>query len=533
MTNESRRVTEGVEHHDSKGFFSSLRVVSGLTFVSRVLGLIRDCVCLAVFGAGREMSAFYFAFAVPNLFRRLFGEGALSAAFIPAFAQRWQKEGPDSAWSLFRRIFGTLLFVLGALTGVLYIVLIIAGALLHARTRGILEIPLLYALLPYLPVICVIAFFAAALQARKRFTLPALAPVLNNLFWIAAALTAAHLTWPLSTRIFLLPAAILAAAALAVGLLARALSAQGASLRPEWRPRDPGVREVAARVAPVIVGLSIVQFNVFVDVLIARVLVSDVANAHLFPANRLFQFPLAMLGISMGVAVFPTLAHLRAQERHDEVVHTATSALEATVFLALPAAIGLVILAHPIVRLFFQHGAFTAAQTAIVAPIVVCYAIGLAPVCANQVLVRLFYATGDTRTPVRVAIVAMFVNLAANLTLVWSMREAGLALATSISGCLQCAILLVLAAKRLEMIAFRNLLASVARTVALSAAMGALTWGVLRLCVRRFGDGSTLSAVLAVVAPLGAAVLFYFALARVLGFTELRRLLSRRRQATP
>jgi len=522
-------VTEDVDGQDARGIAEGTRRVAGLTLVSRVLGFARDCICAHVFGGGREWSAFAFAFMVPNLFRRVFGEGALSAAFIPAFARKWEEEGPAAAWRLFRRTFGALLGVLVGLAGLLALGVVLSRFFLADKAGGALEFPLLLCLAPYLPIICLVAFFGAALQARKRFTLPALAPVINNVFWIAAAVVALRVAAPLSARIFLLPAGIVLGTLLALALHVPALRRLGARGGPEIDLRDEGDRSVAANVAPVIVGLSIVQFNVFIDGLIARTLISDVANSHLYYANRLFQFPLAMLGISMGTVVFPTLAELHARKEHGEARKTATGALDLMLFLALPAAVGLAIMAGPVIRLLFEHGAFGAAKTATIAPILACYAFGLPAACANHVLVRVFYTAGDTRTPVRVAVVAMVLNLALNLTLIWFLREAGLALATAISAWVQSIVLAALIARRLGMLETGALALSLARAAGIGGAMGVAVHFALGACTGVLGEVGLVPRTLTVAIPIVAGALVFLVLAWMFGRQQLKAILPGRK----
>lgn len=522
-------MTENGDGQHARGIAKGTRLVAGLTLVSRILGFARDCICAHVFGSGREWSAFAFAFMVPNLFRRVLGEGALSAAFIPAFARKWEQEGATAAWRLFRRTLGALVALLAALAALLALGVVLSRFLLADRTAGALEFPLLLCLVPYLPIICLMAFLGAALQARKRFALPALAPVINNVFWIAAAVVALRIAAPLSARIFLLPAGIVIGTLVALALHLLSLRAMGARARPELDLRDEGVRNVAANVAPVILGLSIVQFNVFIDGLIARTLISDVANSHLYYANRLFQFPLAMLGISMGTVVFPTLAQLHARKQHDETRKTATRALDVTLFLALPAAVGLAVMARPVIRLLFEHGAFGPEKTTTIAPILACYALGLPAACANQVLVRLFYTAGDTRTPVRVAVLAMVVNLALNLTLIWFFREAGLALATAISALMQSIVLATLIIRRLGMLDLNTLAFSLARVAVITAAMGAAVFVALRGSTSAFGDAGLAARVLTVAIPVAGGGLVFLVLAKLLRCRQLDLLLPGRK----
>jgi len=514
---------------DTSGLFTSARRVAAFTLLSRVLGLARDAVCAMAFGAGPEFSAFVFAFMIPNLFRRLLGEGALSAAFIPTFATNREQKGEGAAWQLFRNTLGVLLITLAVLTAALYALSLLLAPHLASAPNWEFVFPLVNTLIPFLPLICVIAFLGAALHANRHFILPAASPVIINVFWIAGAAVALTLRMPLAQRIFLLPASILAGAAVSLLLHLPVLKRFGAPLKPAFRLRDPALRDVAAKVTPVILGLSIIQINVLLDGLVARALISNVANSHLYFPNRLFQFPLALLGISVGTAVFPTLAHMVARGRSRDARHAATQALSVSVFLALPAALGLAILAKPILTLLFQHGRFASDKTAIMGPILSLYAIGLPAACANHVLVKLFYTVGDTRTPVRIALVAMFANLALNLSLVWSLQERGLALATSLAAWLQLALLFALAQRRLHLLESRGFLVSLTRSLPLALVTSALVFLSLRYCRAAFDAAGLVPRVLTVLIPVAVGSLSYVALARLLRFPELAAAFARNR----
>ena len=510
------------------GLFTSVRRVAALTLLSRILGLARDTVCATAFGAGPEFSAFVFAFMIPNLFRRLLGEGALSAAFIPTFAKTVQQKGQPAAWLLFRRTLGALLIVLAVLTAALYAISLLLAPRLASAENWQFVFPLVNTLIPFLPLICVIAFLGAALHAKHHFILPAASPVIINVFWIVGAAVALNLRQPLSSRIFLLSAAVLAGAAASLLFHLPVLKRLGAPLTPAFHLRDPALHEVAAKVAPVILGLSIIQINVLLDGLVARALISNVANSNLYYPNRLFQFPLALLGISVGTAAFPTLAKMVAQGRDRDARHTATRALAASVFLALPAAVGLAVLAKPILALLFQHGRFAADKTALMGPILSLYALGLPAACANQVLVRLFYAGGDTRTPVRIALLAMVANVALNLTLVWSLQERGLALATALAAWLQFALLFAVSQRHLHMLESQNLLRSLARSLALALVTAALVCFAFRYCTAAFDQANLAARTLCVLIPVAVGTISHLGLARLLRFPELATVLARR-----
>ncbi len=431
-----------------KGAGSLLRagaLVSGLTLLSRVLGLARDMFMAQFLGRGLAAGAFYLAWILPNLFRRLFGEGALAAAFIPRFQAAWAREGPLGARSLLSQVSGTLLAFLSLLVllflGLLWGLPLDLWASLFSRATGH---PLEYArlfrelatlLLPYLVPVCFLGLLGGALQCRGHFALPALAPVVLNLFWIAC------LFWGGSVLGFrggklgvFLALGILAGGAAQVLLQLPALSRKGILVRPRIGWKAQGVREVGRNMAPALVGLAVFQVNSLLDQVMAATLVPEVGgNAVLFYANRLFQFPLALIGTALAVASLPAFAAKAQQGERGEVSSLFGLSSRTVLFFALPAALGLGLLALPLSRLLFVHpgGRFTLGDAGETARVLQFLAPGLPFVCLSQLATRVHYAFKDYKSPVRVGTALVGLNLALNLLLVGPMGVAGLALATT------------------------------------------------------------------------------------------------------
>ncbi len=478
----------------ARGIFRSASVISACTLLSRVLGLVRDVACASFFGDKWVFDAFSVAFRLPNLFRRLFGEGATSAAFIPVFTEYLETRPREDVWRLVGVSAAFLITALAAIVAVGE--LIFAG--LHAwggfGPRGLLTLELMALLLPYVLFICLVALCMAVLNSLDHFFSPAFAPVVLNVCWIAGVLwLAPRLGAQPQQQIFGLAIAILIGGVVQLAMQIPALRNRGASFRLCFDFAHPGFRRIIALMLPVIFGLAVMQLNVLLDSLIAlgfsrppgsagamsllgwRVPypMESGANSVLYYGDRLMQFPLGVLGIAMAAAALPAFSRLAARGDSEGLARAVEQTLRVLFFLAIPASVGLMTMRRPIVELLYQRGAFTPEAAARTARIVLCYAAGVWAYCGVHVLVRAFYALQDTRTPVRVAASLVAANLALNLTLIWFLREAGLALSTALCSAAQFVVLFVLLARRIGLCGMRGVTRCIVKTLAASALMAA------------------------------------------------------------
>ena len=325
--------------------------------------------------------------------------------------------------------------------------LLCAGALLLAdpSEKWRLFFALLGIMLPYMALICMTALLGAALNTSARFFAPAIAPALLNIIWIAAV-------WLFHERfgVYAMAWGVLVAGAAQLALQLPFLRRAGWSIRPLWDWAHPGLRRILRLMLPVVLGLGVIQVNVLLDQLIAKFCVpGSGANSALFYGNRLIQFPLGVLGLALATAVFPSLARRAASADHRGLVDTANMALRTALFIALPCAAVTLALAAPIVRVVYERGAFDAESTMRTARVLFYYGSGLWAFCGIHVLVRAFHAMEDMRTPVKVGAAMVGLNLALNLTLVWFMREAGLALSSSVTAAVNLLVLGWLLRRRL------------------------------------------------------------------------------------
>lgn len=494
----------------------SVGVVGLFTLLSRFLGLLRDVLMAGWFGTSLPMSAFVVAFTIPNLFRRLFGEGALSAAFVPVFVETRAREGPEAAWVLTRRVATLLALLLSGITlaGMVAAQLGLAWTEPGSKTAQILG--LLRIMLPYMVFICLVALCMAVLNSLRHFALPAATPLLLNGIWIAALWGVVPHAGPgLEARI-----AVVAWAVATAGV-AQLLLQLPLLLRCGFRPtfdlswRDPRVARVVMLMGPAAVGLAVAQVNVMIDKLLAA-WAGPYGPAALFYSERMVYFPLGVLATAMGTVLLPTLSGHVADDQAHRIPDTINVSLRHLLFLMIPASVGLAVLAPGIIRMLFEWRTFDAESTDYTARALRCYAPGLLVFSLVKVFVPAFYARQDTRTPVRVAVWAVGVNLALNVTFLWTWpppwKHAGLAFATVLSSLFNAVVLAWLLHRQVGPLDWRRIGGSAARSGAAAAAMGlAAVWTHIGLTewLRWLGGGGKVVQVGAVMGAIAAAIPVY------------------------
>jgi putative peptidoglycan lipid II flippase len=403
-----------------KGALRATGLVSALTLVSRLLGLVREQVFAALLGAGAQTDAFNVAFRIPNLLRDLFAEGALSAAFVPAYAKALHDGGRDEAHRLARRVLTLLcvamglIVVLGLALAPQVVALLAPG---YALVPGKVELTVFLTriMMPFLPLVSFAAVAMGMLNAEERFGLPAFSPAMFNVvsilwgigLWLAGfSAVGVAVGWSIGT---------LLGGAAQLLVQAPPLRAMGFRFRPDWAPSDPGLRRIAALMAPATVGLAAVQINIFVNGYFASF--EPGAVSWLAFAFRILYLPIGIFGVAAGTVATAGLARQAAAGDLDGLRATLRRALLFLGFLTLPATAGLFVLARPIVRLLYERGAFGPDATEGTAAALVCYAVGLVAYTSVKVLAPAFYALGTPRVPLLASGLAVFTNLAVNLTL--------------------------------------------------------------------------------------------------------------------
>jgi putative peptidoglycan lipid II flippase len=498
------------------------------TLASRILGLLREVISGPFFGTGAAFDMFVIAFRVPNLFRGLFGEGALNASFIPVFT----REGLDPAGDA-RRLLNAVMTALAALLmGITCLGWLICGiALLSGRlpANGKLFCLLLMILLPYLPLICLTALQGAALNVKGHFLRPAFAPTIMNICWIGAiVLMKCWRVKDLSLGVTGLAVGVLISGGLQFAYQAMMLRRCNLHFRLVWDLAHPGLRQIVQLTLPVALGVGVIQINTFVDSLFAQFCVQDSgANSALWYGNNLMQFPLAVLGTALATAVLPALAHHEAVGDRKSFVDAVGLSLRTAFFVSLPCVAATVALSEPIVRVLYQRGRFTPESTARTAAVFLCFTAGLWAFCAIQVLARAFYAQQDVRAPRRIAVMMVGANFALNAILVWPMREAGLALSSSICGVGNMALLWIHLRRKIGPIGGRAVAASAMKSAVAAAVAGFAGYGAFYGILRAAGGAATGSPrawpqLLALTCGLAAVCAVFLLAAWALRATELR-----------
>ena len=508
----------------------SVATVGSYTAISRVFGFIRDVLTAAVLGAGPVADAFFVAQRLPNLFRSLFAEGAFSAAFVPLFAGTMAEHGQKSA-----RIFAedALAVLLAALLGFVLlgeifmpgIMDVIAPGFRHEPEKFELAVDLARITFPYLLFIALVALQGGVLNSVERFAAAAAAPILLNLFLIAALLLMRRYGWHDGRAL----AWAVSAAGFAQFLwLLVACSRAGLALRLPLPRLTPGVRRTLAVMAPGTIGAGVTQLNLLISTALASLLPSG-SVSYLYYADRLNQLPLGVVGIAVGTAILPSLSRqIRLGDIRDAVA-TQNRGIELALLLTLPAATALAVLATPILSVLFERGAFGPSDTTATAAALQVYAAGLPAFVLIKVLAPAFFARHDTATPVKVAITAMAVNLCLTLVLMRLLAHVGIALATSMAGWLNALVLLALLIRRghfgFDRRARRNLPRIGAAALGMGAVLAALRVGLAPMLV-----GHTMLQVGALAVLVGAGLAAFAVLAFGFGIADWRDLFGRRRR---
>ena len=460
-----------------RGLFGSMATTGANTLLSRVLGFVRDVVIARAFGASVEADAFFVAFRIPYLLRRLFAEGAFSQAFVPVLSEYRERRGPEEVRELVACVSGGLgsvllgVSALGVVAAPL-LVLLFAPGFLGAGTQYDLTVQMLRITFPYIFFISLTSFAAGILNASGRFGVPAFTPVLLNLSLIGATLWLAP---RMAEPVLALAVGVLIAGVAQLAFQLPFLAALRLLVAPRLHWAHEGVKRILRLILPAVFGASVAQINVLIDTLIASFLVAG-SISWLYFSDRVVEVPLGVFGIAIATVILPSLSARHAREEEEAFSRTLDWALRCVVLIAVPSALGLAMLSLPILATIFHHGAFTGRDVEMSNLSLVAYAFGLAGFMLVKVLAPGFFARQDTRTPVRIGVVALLANVVFNLALVLPLRHAGLALATALSAYLNAALLL-LALRRAGV--YRPMPgwgALAAKTLLAAGVMAALLW---------------------------------------------------------
>jgi len=522
------------EHKEREHFFNAAKVVAIITLISRIFGLFRDMGVTSL-GANRSTDAYGLAFQIPNLFRRLFGEGALASAFVPVFTETAEKSGLEKASKLLANALALLAVFL------LVIMLIVqAGFLIFALLPGPADRKLLMTLamimFPYMVTVCLLALGSAALNCRGHFAFPAAAPIIFNIFGIVAAWWIAPLLKNnLDGQLVIVAVSVILAGIFQLVGILWLLAKSGFSIRWRLRPIEPGIRPIVKLITPILLGLGFLQISELLATIVSWNLTatSISPNIDIFgwilhkpltggvitrvnAARALYQFPMGVLAISLGVAVFPLLTRYSARGDIVNLRNSINRALRLALMEGLATGVGLYILAGPIIKLIYARRNFTAADAAQAAFILQMYVLGMWAYCSYQILTRSFYSLKDTTTPLKVSCGLAAVNLVMLVTMVWipSLGAGAFGLSTSLTFTINAGILIYLLRKRLGLFGGRKLAVSVLRSLIACVAMAAVVY-----LLRWQMQGVRNWIVVASCVPIGAVT--FLGVAWLLGAPEL------------
>ena len=457
----------------------ALSTVSGMTLLSRITGLVRESLKAVLFGAGVQMDAFEAAFRLPNILRRMFAEGAFSQAFVPILAEYQRQRGEAATRDLVGRV-GTLLAIVllgvsvaGILAAPWLVYLLAAG---FERTPGKVELTaqLIRIIFPYILFVSLVSLAGGVLNVHRRFAIPAFTPVVLNLSVIAAALfLAPHVDPP----ILALAWGVAIGGVLQLALQFRPLARIAMLPRPSLNWKDEGVRRVLLAMGPALLGVSAAQISALINTQLAAWL-GDGRVSWITYADRLMEFPSALLGVAIGTVLLPSLAKHHSDADHARYSGLIDWGLRLALLLALPAALALWLIAVPLIATLYQYGRFTVDDLWQVRAALLGYAVGLTALVLVKILAPGFYARQNLKTPVKIAFVTVLVTQALALLLMWPLGHAGLTLATSLGACVNAGLLFTFLYRRGHFVPHAGWLGFVARLGVALAVLGAVLLAV-------------------------------------------------------
>jgi putative peptidoglycan lipid II flippase len=510
-------------------------IVGLAVMASRVLGLVRDQVFAALFGAGLQYDAFLTAFRIPNLLRDLFAEGALSAAFVTTFSQTLEAKGKDEAQRLANRVATAMVVIIAAISILAWffapsIVYWLAPGFFDVPGKGDLTIHLTRVMIPFLLLVALAAQAMGVLNANNRFGIPSLASAFFNIGSIAGGLL---LGFSLAQPLGISAIEGMAYGTLVGGFLQFAvqwpsLRRLGYRYRFSFELSDPGLRQIAALMGPAVIGVAAVQINVFVNTNFASAIVDSTTGqvvngpvSWLNYAFRFMQFPIGVFGVAIATATLPAISRSAARENIVEFRQTLAHSLVLTFLLCVPSAIGLIVLGRPIVALIFEHGKFTSFDTVQTADALAAYSIGLAGYAAVKVLSPAFYALKDARTPMLVSLGSILVNYVMNSMLVHRYGHVGLAFSTSTVALVNFALLMFFMRGKLGRIEGHHLSRTFGKICLASFVMAIVVWLVNWQVGVQLPLKGTLLRLVQVTSAIAAGALSFYFLCRAFGIKEM------------
>lgn len=507
---------------DSKGKIArAAGIMSVATFISRVLGYVKDMILARYFGAGGLSDTFFVAFRIPNLLRELFAEGSMSSAFIPVLTEYQTRHGADEAKRLVRVTFTFIFIFVGAICvlGIIFapaIVTLIAPGFLKTPEKFSQTVMLTRVMFPFLLFISLAALVMGALNTKRVFFVPGLAPAMLNVTIIATIL--------LSVSLFSQPIIAVAVGVTLGGLVQFAFQIPSFfrndyDLKPSFGFRHQGLKKMSLLMLPATMGMAVAQVNIFVSTILASYLPQG-SITYLYYSMRLIQFPIGIFGVAMGMAALPALSEHAAKGDFNKLREDFSFSLRLLFFITVPAMAGLAALSVPIVNLLFQRGSFDYSATIGTADALLFYSAGIWAVVGVRVVTATFYSMQDTKTPVRIAVIAMLTNIGMSILLMGPLRHSGLALANSIASSINFILLFYFLRKKLGSIGARKIMVSFIKICAASGIMGLSGWFLLHSEIWRL-SGRVMEKSMLLSGTILLCAVIYFAMSLLLRSDEM------------
>lgn len=508
-----------------KTIIRSAGVISLATLLSRILGLVREIIFADLFGANFITDAFRVAHAIPYTLRRLLGEGAMSAFLVPVFTEIRNKEGEQAAKEFANTVFTVFSLLV---VGIIAIYIAIAPGIIYLMAPGLAQNPQAFDLavflsrlmIPYMLLMMSSALSMGILNSYRHFFSPAMAPVVMNLAVIIALL---YLCPRMGDTTYMqiqgMAYGILAGGILQVLIQFPALIKRGFIYRPRFNICHPGIKRMLILMGPAVFVIGVVRFNILMDTLMSSFL-GEGNISYLSYGERLLQFPLGALGFGISTAILPLLSQYCAEKNDAKYKETLNFAFRLVLVLCIPATLGLAVLASPTVRLIYQHGQFTATDTLYTTQVLLAFVVGLVGFVGIQVVVPAFYSKQDTKTPLKAAVVGLVANLFFNLTLMFPLGIAGIALSTSLATYINLIILLWLLRRKVGLLGLRGISRTGIKVTLASLPMAGVAYGLWWYLDRLLGrSNSAQVVVISVVIVMAVGV--YIAVAKLLRVEEI------------
>ncbi len=531
---------------DSDKITKNVVVVGIMTSISRFGGLVRDIFLANYFGTSTIKSAFDLAYRIPNLFRRLFGEGALSQALIPVYTEVRENEGEEAANRLATSVAGAVTALLFAVSAVAILATYPIEHWLNPGSRWVPVMPLLRIVFLYAPLICLAAIVMAVLNSLKSFAISALAPAFQNLCMIAAIVCVCPLIPEEMPKMKVVAWSILVSGIIQVAVQLPTLKRFGVPLKLSLKGfESPAFKKVVSLTLPMAFSAGIFQINTLLDSVLAMH-ASEWGPSVLSYADRLVYFPLAIVGTAFGTVLLPTLSSFTAKRDYESFSRSFKQTMSNTIVVLTPATVGMIVLAHRIISLIYRTGAFDALSTQRTANALAAYSVGLVAAGLYKVIIPAFYSRKDSRTPVVVAIYGVILNLALNILFItilpYEWKAIGIAIATVITSILSCVILLFILSRTTEngvrLFSFKSMirvtLSSLAASIAMGAALFFLTiYSSIAAADSGIDTNGKLFLILIVAVSIALGLILYAAILYLICPSALKNLISdfRRRKS--